>query len=143
MLKYFPQVDYVFFGEADEIFTEVVGKALAGEKDFSLPYGVLRRGDSPPAAWPHRLTKDLEALPCPDYDDYFATRAKAEKQSTMMDFVEFLEGDEKAVLSLEGSRGCWWGEKHPCTFCGLNGQHNRYRQKSSRRIVEELRETKE
>ncbi|MBR5908514.1 MAG: RiPP maturation radical SAM C-methyltransferase [Schwartzia sp.] len=141
-LRCFSQVDYVFFGEADEIFVEVVKKELSGEKNFPLPYGVLRRGEPFPETWPHRLTKDLDALPCPDFDDFFAVHGEKEKRGSIMDFADFLEGDEMAIISLEGSRGCWWGEKHPCTFCGLNGQHNRYRQKSPRRVVEELREIK-
>ncbi|MBB1247355.1 RiPP maturation radical SAM protein 1, partial [Streptomyces durbertensis] len=32
-------------------------------------------------------------------------------------------------LVLEGSRGCWWGEKRHCTFCGLNGSSMRFRSK--------------
>jgi ribosomal peptide maturation radical SAM protein 1 len=39
----------------------------------------------------------------------------------------------------EASRGCWWGEKSHCTFCGLNGQGMASRQKSPDRVIEELR----
>ena len=46
VLRHWDFVDYVFFGEADEIIGEVCEKILAGEKDFPLPYGVLRRGES-------------------------------------------------------------------------------------------------
>ena len=38
----------------------------------------------------------------------------------------------------EGSRGCWWGEKHSCTFCGLNGIIKTYRAKTPERIADEL-----
>ncbi|HEY6328988.1 MAG TPA: RiPP maturation radical SAM C-methyltransferase, partial [Blastocatellia bacterium] len=31
------------------------------------------------------------------------------------------------VLSFETSRGCWWGERAHCTFCGLNGMSMAYR----------------
>lgn len=33
----------------------------------------------------------------------------------------------KPVLLFETSRGCWWGEKAHCTFCGLNGTSMNYR----------------
>ncbi|MEP7308953.1 MAG: RiPP maturation radical SAM C-methyltransferase [Acidobacteriota bacterium] len=31
------------------------------------------------------------------------------------------------VLTFETSRGCWWGERAHCTFCGLNGDSMGYR----------------
>jgi len=31
------------------------------------------------------------------------------------------------ILLFETSRGCWWGEKAHCTFCGLNGTTMNYR----------------
>lgn len=31
------------------------------------------------------------------------------------------------VLTFETSRGCWWGERSHCTFCGLNGDAMGYR----------------
>ena len=34
------------------------------------------------------------------------------------------------TLLLETSRGCWWGAKHHCTFCGLNGGTMHFRSKS-------------
>jgi ribosomal peptide maturation radical SAM protein 1 len=33
----------------------------------------------------------------------------------------------KPSLLFETSRGCWWGQKAHCTFCGLNGTTMRYR----------------
>ena len=48
------------------------------------------------------------------------------------DFMEVMEqnfgGDDiKAILPFETSRGCWWGERAHCTFCGLNGLSMAYR----------------
>ena len=43
------------------------------------------------------------------------------------------------MLSFESSRGCWWGEKHHCTFCGLNRLEMAFNQKSSPRVVAEVR----
>ena len=130
-LNFFPFVDYVFFGEADEIFSSVCRNIL-DEKDLPLPYGVLRRGDPLPECLPHRLTQDLDALPLPDFDDFFAV-VKAHPEY-------FGHGEETACLLLaEGSRGCWWGVKHPCTFCGLNGRVRTYREKSAPHFAAELR----
>ncbi|MFY1633550.1 RiPP maturation radical SAM C-methyltransferase [Solwaraspora sp. WMMB335] len=41
-------------------------------------------------------------------------------------------------LVVEGSRGCWWGEKHHCTFCGLNGSFMQFRSKSPARFLDEV-----
>jgi len=42
-------------------------------------------------------------------------------------------------LPYEGSRGCWWGEKHHCTFCGINGQGMEFRARSADRVIADLR----
>ncbi len=43
------------------------------------------------------------------------------------------------LLFFETSRGCWWGQKHHCKFCGLNGATLAFRSKSPRRAIDELR----
>ncbi len=41
-------------------------------------------------------------------------------------------------LVLEGSRGCWWGQKHHCTFCGLNGSAMEFRSKRPEDFLDEV-----
>jgi len=72
--------------------------------------------------------RDLDALPYPDFDDYFA-RLRASPLAAQID----------PLLFFETSRGCWWGEKHHCKFCGLNGSTLAFRSKSPKRAIEELR----
>src|SRR5262249_9714226 len=54
----------------------------------------------------------------------------------------FLDGDTTKgsgpALPHESSRGCWWGEKHHCTFCGLNGLGMAFREKSADVVAKEL-----
>jgi ribosomal peptide maturation radical SAM protein 1 len=78
---------------------------------------------------PRAVVRDVGALPVPDYSDYFAA----------------LEGSPlrrriRPGLLVETSRGCWWGAKHHCTFCGLNGGGMTYRAKSPERALAELSE---
>ncbi len=133
ILRYWDFADYVFFGEADEIFGEVCEKILAGERDFPLPYGVLRHGEPIPEKLPHRITRDLNQVVYPDFTDYFALR----------DQYPDVCGENGVYkpksLVLESSRGCWWGEKHACTFCGLNGHVRTFREKDPERFAEEFR----
>jgi ribosomal peptide maturation radical SAM protein 1 len=42
------------------------------------------------------------------------------------------------VIPFESSRGCWWHEKSPCTFCGLNGVADAYRVKSPENVLKTL-----
>ncbi len=137
LLKWFPQVDTVFFGEGDEVFPEAV---LALKNGGPLPYGVLRKCDLPlyeNRELPYRLTRDMDTVPVPDFDDFLAC-AKTVPAELLP--VMHQEGRKELGMTLliEGSRGCWWGEKHPCTFCALNGEKNVYRTKTVGRIFEEL-----
>src|SRR5262249_731797 len=67
------------------------------------------------------------ALPVPDYGDFFRRFAETRFRHAWQPGVFF-----------ESSRGCWWGERRHCTFCGLNGATMSYRSKSQARAVEEL-----
>lgn len=107
-------VDHVFSGESEETFREFVEH--------------VRRGAAPSARlFEGRPCEDLEGLPVPDYADYYAQLA-----AWMPDELE------EAQLAFESSRGCWWGEKKHCTFCGLNGQGMASREKSADRSLAEL-----
>ena len=37
--------------------------------------------------------------------------------------------------SSETARGCWWGERQHCTFCGLNGATMAFRSKTPERVL--------
>ncbi len=50
-------------------------------------------------------------------------------------------GRDEIELLFETSRGCWWGAKAHCTFCGLNGATMTFREMgiaSARRTIEEI-----
>ena len=133
LLRQFAELDYVFLGEADESFPEFVEQTLGGKVD-SLPQGVIGRNNLTVAAVegtcqaaPCQLV-DLEKLPDPNFDDYFARW----QRSPLRDEIE-------PLLYFETSRGCWWGEKHHCSFCGLNGSRLVFRSKSAHKAVGELR----
>ena len=66
-------------------------------------------------------------MPYPDYDDYF-------RQFT----PSSLSSVETPLLPFQTSRGCWWGEKHHCKFCGLNGGTMAFRSKSPERVLAEI-----
>ncbi len=132
LIGQFPEIDYVCVGEADAAFPRLVERILGRSGD--LPAGVVAResvsgGARPDAPDPCTfLTRDLDALAYPDFDDYFERLAGSP-----------LREEVDPLLFFETSRGCWWGQKHHCAFCGLNGSTLSYRSKTPRRAVDELR----
>ena len=137
ILKDHDYLDYVSFGEGDEIFADVC-RIMAGTKNGPMPYGVVSRKDLPALKEiPYRITCDMNTVPMPVFDDYM------EEMERLKDgfYGEDLDRDHFSFfvrLFLEGSRGCWWGEKHPCSFCALNGLKNVYRQKNADKIYGEI-----
>ncbi len=136
MLREFPFLDYVFCGESDDIFASSCRGMMEGTL-HDLPYGLLRQGGPFPDDPPHRIVEDMESVPAPDYDDYM------QMFHSWYGFDQYQVTRKRAEmrLILETSRGCWWGEKHACLFCGLNGQTKCYRKKSAEKSLAEIRET--
>ena len=113
------RVDYVFSGESEQTFREF----LEGRQRRELPAERILYG---------RPCTAMDQLPTPDYADYY------------MQLRAFLpdraaRADARGYLAYETSRGCWWGAKSHCTFCGLNGQGMASREKSPDRVLAELK----
>lgn len=47
----------------------------------------------------------------------------------------FPHGEVSSMLFFQTSRGCWWGERSHCTFCGLNGLSMNYRHMNSEKAL--------
>ncbi|MGZ3449971.1 MAG: RiPP maturation radical SAM C-methyltransferase [Polyangiales bacterium] len=109
----FPWLDAVFSGYADKTFPRYVA---------TLPEArgiVIAPGDD-------RVV--LDELPIPTYDEY------VDKLDALG-----LSWRVRPQIPLETSRGCWWGMKHHCIFCGLNGKQMEFQDKSPARVVDEVR----
>ena len=71
----------------------------------------------------------MDSLPLLSSKEYFEQRSACLPHSAP---------SHSTYLTFETSRGCWWGQKHHCTFCGLNGEGMGYRRKSPGRVISEL-----
>lgn len=125
-------VDFVCSGEADDTFPELIKRLTYNHPIDDLPGLVYRRGGKTAVTGNAPMTSRLDKLPIPDFSDYFARVRR----------MPLPPGADPCVL-LETSRGCWWGEKNHCTFCGLNSQSMEYRSKSADRAVAEVEELKQ
>lgn len=131
--RLFPFVNYVCIGYADKILPTLVQAVANGDPAPSIPGIVPCEGSAQIPSTPETAeADDLNALPYPDYSDYFE-QLKAVHTSHGFDMF----------LTMEASRGCWWGEKRQCTFCGLNNTELTFRCKSPERVLAELRHLRE
>lgn len=112
-------IDFVFSGPALKSFPDFVKRCLDGDisKCYSIR-GVLSKDTQLPISSAEMIGEEL-SIDTPielDYEDF------------MRKFDDcFVGANIKPVVSFETSRGCWWGQRAHCTFCGLNGASMAYR----------------
>lgn len=122
-------IDHVFLGEAEESFREYLRRLLSDESTAGISGTTWTDGREVHVV-PGRPLADLSASPTPDFDDFFAEKRRV-LEATGKDFnIE--------VLPFESSRGCWWGQKHQCMFCGLNHGSMPFRSRPAERVIADL-----
>jgi ribosomal peptide maturation radical SAM protein 1 len=147
-----PVLDFVFSGNSLISFPQFVGHVLAGDTDACHRIdGVFSRmncrsihdiaGDAADVDWgKHKPTMQLKGVGA-------MGRELDINANVPLDYDGFLHSArtilpnaaEKLKLLFETSRGCWWGERAHCTFCGLNGSTMAYRAMTAERAKAMLR----
>jgi ribosomal peptide maturation radical SAM protein 1 len=132
LMRIFPSIDVTVQGEGEHVAVDVCRALLNGRPLDDIPGICTRGGDGRVVA--NRTVRApvlMSAVPTPDYTEYF-TRIEAGG----------LWGDllHRVSIPIETSRGCWWGAKSHCTFCGLNRDSMAFRSKEPDRVVSELTE---
>ena len=110
VLDAYPEIDYVVSGFGERALLDL---ALGAQPRTRR----LIRGLAPP---------DLDSLPVPSYDRY------------VRELEGFWDDPRQTMLAFESSRGCWWGQRNHCLFCGLHQNELAYRSKSSARVLSEI-----
>ena len=126
----FPWIDVVVRGEGERVFPEVVLDVLAGRSVRPQPglcYRVGGRSVVEPQA--NKPQVPMAEVPAPTYKEFFERLERSPLRAELW--------PEVAIL-FESSRGCWWGAKSHCTFCGVNGSLMPFRKKPAARVVEEI-----
>lgn len=126
----FSIVDYVCSGESEKSFPALVKGVFENapvEEIEKIDGIVLRKNGESVFTGAPDMIREMDELPFPDYTDFF--RDLEQSSSSINTFP---------TLLFETSRGCWWGAKSHCTFCGLNGGTMAFRSKSPHRVLDEL-----
>jgi ribosomal peptide maturation radical SAM protein 1 len=133
LIQHAPMVDYVFSGPSLRSFPLLLRALVDGDAEGAHRIdGVFTRrnrvqeagcssttlvtlGGGDPVVRMFGEENDINELVEFDYAPFLAR------------YEAYFPGREQAVLLYETSRGCWWGERAHCTFCGLNGSTISYR----------------
>ncbi|MFJ5223205.1 RiPP maturation radical SAM C-methyltransferase [Streptomyces sp. NPDC088400] len=127
LLANFPAVDAIVDGPGEEAFVALL-RQVAADVPVGSAGRLITRRDGVPAQQGDGISADLLSVPMPNYDGFFEQLRAAG--------LHELEAD--ISLPVEFSRGCWWGAKTHCTFCGLNGATLGYRSKHPDSVAGEL-----
>jgi ribosomal peptide maturation radical SAM protein 1 len=130
IVKNVSHIDYVFSGPALKTLPEFVQhymnkefnvcnsiKGVFSKKNFLFQSGSDAIGEELSIDVPIKL----------DYEPFLKTFEN-----------NFSNEEIKPILLFETSRGCWWGERAHCTFCGLNGISMAYRAMNPELALEQL-----
>ena len=132
IMKGCPQVDYIHCGDADETLPKLIRRLYSGESMQGMP-GIMWR-DKDRVVFNGRAPNlaDMNRTPVPDFDEYFYARQEGG--------YEQYDQAQEVLLPIETARGCWWGVKNHCTFCGLNRAGMEFRSKRVDNVIQQLDE---
>jgi ribosomal peptide maturation radical SAM protein 1 len=129
-MKAYPFIDYFVMGEAEPVIVPLARHAVSGEEGPPPEMQGLyyrHNGQVCHTGGISRLDR-MEKAPIPDYQGYFAMRQKLPAGERF---------HFKKQIPIEFSKGCPWGQKKPCTFCGFYPCRD-YRPKTAEKITGEM-----
>jgi magnesium-protoporphyrin IX monomethyl ester (oxidative) cyclase len=145
LARHVDAIDYVFSGPALVSFPEFIGCLLEDRLDDCEAIDGVMPASHRGAGRRQPTADEAGATACASH----ATigRELDIDHDIALDYTTFLGAYDASfptgdapTLFLETSRGCWWGEKAHCTFCGLNGTNMRYRAMRPSRALEQFAE---
>ena len=128
--RMFPWVDTVVRGRGEYVLVELL-RDVVSEKQITPQPGLCyrQRNDSVVVDSGATQAIPMDEVPTPNYDEYFARLRRSPRGQELL---------SKIVVMFESARGCWWGEKSHCTFCGLNGSTMAFQSKNPRLVADEI-----
>jgi ribosomal peptide maturation radical SAM protein 1 len=127
LMQRFPWIDFVIGGEADNSLPELIRRIVEKLPLAGIPGLLYREDGTLRQGGPQDRIANMDALPYPDFIDFFSALSASRLGPRL----------QPAIL-IENARGCWWGAKSQCSFCGLNGDTLQFRAKSASRVLAEI-----
>ena len=126
----FPWIDTVVSGKGEYALVEIVRDVVNDEPVKPQPGICYRQGDES-IVTPSEQARaiPIDEVPTPNYDEYFDRLRKSGLYQKLA---------PKITVMFESARGCWWGEKMHCTFCGLNGSTMAFESKNPKLVADEI-----
>ncbi len=124
LLESFAYVDFVVSGDGEDALYRLASDYQNYE---SIPRLMYVKGNE--VIWNESdSVVDINCLPIPSYFSFYEELMSASSEVQQYYYYN-------GRLPIEISRGCWWNQ---CSFCNLNIQHKKYREKNIDRIIEEI-----
>lgn len=123
-LAAYPEIDLVFQGDAEVVWSAFLASLPTG--DLERCPGLISRNYKAPriGSATHVLTGAVAVKP--DWSSYLREKA------------ESVHRGAPTTLITESSRGCWWGQKHPCVFCSSVGITRQFSALPRADVIEEI-----
>lgn len=132
VIKSFKYIDCVSFGEGEKVISQLAEASL--NKDIldeisDIVYRKTNNGEIFFSKTKKNQIK-LDESPAPNYDDFvFDIHQLNQKYDIQIKWN---------TIPIETSRGCWWGQKNHCTYCGIDDVTMKYRQRSVENTIKML-----
>ncbi|THD62548.1 MAG: RiPP maturation radical SAM protein 1 [Bradyrhizobium sp.] len=124
LLEAYPWIDVVARGECDDSLGPLFSALITGSTLQDIP-NVAWRSGSEIHLGPIKAVS-AQAMGSPNYATYENS------------YEKISPNERPANFYVEASRGCWWGQKHHCTFCGIHANGLNFRSKNVDRVVDEI-----
>jgi ribosomal peptide maturation radical SAM protein 1 len=126
LIKNIEYIDYIFSGPALENFPQFIKNMIEDNSDKNENIdGVFSRSN---------IKKYFSDAILDSNAHHKFGKDSAVNEPLLLDYYSFFDSykskvnnSEKPGITIETSRGCWWGEKIQCSFCGLNGSAMKHR----------------
>lgn len=125
-----PQIDFIHCGDAEVTFPQMIKRLYRGETMEGSRGLFWRKGEDVVFEGRSPNFNEMNSTPVPDFDEYFYARKEG-------GYDEY-EPRSTVYIPFEAARGCWWGAKNHCTFCGLNRSGMEFRAKDPDHVIAQL-----
>lgn len=130
MLGVFPFITGIVMGDGERAIVQIADSLESGKHWQSVPELLI----SETGKYVKRNV-GLGETPSPNFQDYFDDIDDLRASSSVW--------INNKTVPIECSRGCWWGQKNHCVFCGINKETLKYRTKSDEQFLSHIRNIRE